>query len=171
MTIGVTWLLIIGIAYRNHVNRAFWMRPVSAAFYTVFVAAMLWHVPGKASKLLSRFEPPAPAVVVSQDAWWSSQWRAVRPMRNHYNDLQQWPLDLQMAGELSPLIRALTARGWQQQEQADWLDALRTLDDRLPANAQAILPSTVEARAEFLLMYKNLPNGERDVEIITAIMR
>jgi membrane protein DedA with SNARE-associated domain/membrane-associated phospholipid phosphatase len=163
MTIGVTWLLIIGIAYRNHVNRAFWMRPVSAAFYTVFVAAMLWHVPGKASKLLSRFEPPAPAVVVSQDAWWSSQWRAVRPMRNHYNDLQQWPLDLQMAGELSPLINALTARGWQQQEEADWLDTLRTLDDRLPANAQAILPSTVEARAEFLLMYKNLPNGERDV--------
>ncbi len=163
MTIGVTWLLIIGIAYRNHANRAFWMRPVASAFYVVLVAAMLWHVPGKANRLLSRFEPAPPVAVFTHDDWWTSQWREVRPMRNHYNDLQQWPLDLQLAGDLSGLIRDLRARGWKQQAQADWLDVLRTLDDRTPPESQVILPSTVEARAEVLLMYKTLPNGERDV--------
>lgn len=163
MTIGVTWLLIIGIAYRNHVNRAFWMRPLAAAFYTVLVAAMLWHTPGKATKLLSRFDPPVSTIAFEHDAWWLDRWHDVRPMRNHYNDLQQWPLDLQIAGNLSALTAELETRGWKHQAQADWLGALRTLDDGLPMASQVILPSTVEARAESVLMYKTLLNGERDV--------
>ena len=163
MTIGVTWLLIIGIAYRNHVRRAFWMRPVATAFYVVLLGAVLWHVPGKANKLLSRFEPPAPSVVFAHDAWWSTHWRDVRPMRNHYNDLQQWPLDVQLAGELTPLVQSLKSQGWHVQPQADWLGTLRTLDERVPPASHVILPSTVEARAEVLLLYKELPGGERDV--------
>ena len=31
MLLGIVWLLALGIAYRRHVQRSFWMRPLAAA--------------------------------------------------------------------------------------------------------------------------------------------
>jgi len=50
----------------------------------------------------------------------------------------------------------LQARGWEIQPQADWLVALHLLDDDIEPASQPILPATVEARAESLLMRRNI---------------
>src|SRR5690606_3671012 len=52
MLLGIVWLLVLGIAYRRHVARSFWMRPLAAVFYLSFAVAALWHAPRAVDPLL-----------------------------------------------------------------------------------------------------------------------
>src|SRR5690606_23779586 len=76
--------------------------------------------------------------------------------RNESDASRRWPLDVQVAGPLDPLQRQLGARGWRVQPQADWEDALLLLDDDTPALRQKVLPATLGASAEALLVRRTL---------------
>ena len=41
--LGVAWLLVLGIAYRRHSTRSFWMRPLAWTFYGSFALAAVWY--------------------------------------------------------------------------------------------------------------------------------
>jgi membrane protein DedA with SNARE-associated domain/membrane-associated phospholipid phosphatase len=166
---GIGWLLVLGIAYRRHVARSFWMRPVSLLFYGSLVVAALWHAPRAADPLLHRFAPASAALVLDEDEWWNGGWRALPALRDETARYGGWPLDVQVAGPL-PAVRArFEARGWREQPQADWSDALRLLDDDTPASRQAVLPATFDARAESLLMVR--PGTRADARYALRLWR
>ncbi|MDQ3617163.1 MAG: VTT domain-containing protein [Pseudomonadota bacterium] len=149
---GLLWLLVLGIAYRSHVARSFWMRPLAWLFYGSFAAAALWHAPRAADGLLAQFTAAAPVRVMNHQAWWQDDWATLPARRNESDARRRWPLDLQVAGPLAPLQAALEAQGWRAQPQADWLATLALLDDDTPPRQQAVLPATLDAHAEALLM-------------------
>ncbi|MDQ3206176.1 MAG: VTT domain-containing protein [Pseudomonadota bacterium] len=151
---GLLWLLVLGIAYRRHVARSFWMRPLAWLFYGSFVAAGLWHAPRAADSLLARMHSSAPLEVLEPEAWWRERWTTLPAQRNESDVRQRWPLDVQVAGPLQPLREALESRGWRVQPQADWTDAISLLDDDTPPLEQAVLPATLDAHAESLLMLR-----------------
>ncbi|WP_242110151.1 bifunctional DedA family/phosphatase PAP2 family protein [Luteimonas aquatica] len=151
MLFGIVWLLILGIAYRRHVARSFWMQPPAWIFYAAFLLAALWHAPRSVDQVLARFAPGAPRVVLDAGAWWSKDW-ATLPAQREREANQRWPLDLQVAGPLEPLQRRLQANGWGVQPQAGWLETLHLLDDDTPPELQPVLPATLDAEAEVLLM-------------------
>lgn len=157
--LGVAWLLALGIAYRRHVARSFWMRPLAALFYGCFLLAALWHAPRAIDPLLERFAPVPPPANLDLDGWWRDGWAELPAQRNESDASRRWPLDVQVAGPLEPLAAHLARRGWSAQAQADWEDALRLLDDDTPALEQKVLPATLGASAEALLMRRRLDDG------------
>jgi hypothetical protein len=70
---------------------------------------------------------------------------------------------VQVAGPLLPVQRALQARGWRVQPQADWVATLGLLDDDKPAREQVVLPATLDARAEQLILLR--PGRQPDEQI------
>src|SRR5690606_36066841 len=162
MLFGIVWLLVLGIAYRSHVARSFWMRPPAAVFYLTFLVAALWHAPRAVDPLLERFAPPEPAVTMSAAQWWDEGWATLPAHRNENDASQRWPLDLQVAGPLEPLQRRLQAHGWRVQPQARWLATLQLLDDDIPPGRQPVLPATLDTEAEVLLLRRP---GERPDQI------
>ncbi len=150
--LGIVWLLVLGIAYRRHVARSFWMRPLALVFYGTFLAASLWHAPRAVDVLLQRFAPPPPMESMSAAHWWQDGWTTLPPQRNEADTIRRWPFDLQVAGPLEPLAAHLAARGWRRQPQADWTATLRLLDDDVPPSRQPVLPATLDASAEVLMM-------------------
>lgn len=159
---GLVWLLILGIAYRSHVARSFWMRPLAAVFYITFVVAGLWHAPGAADRLLPMFEPAESTVRINSDDWWREGWKELPAQRNENDPRRRWPLDVQVAGSLAPLQTALEAAGWKVQTQANWAATLNLLDDDTPIAEQVVLPATLDAHAEALLMLRpGATPGER----------
>jgi len=161
--LGISWLLALGIAYRSHVSRPLDMRPLAVAFYGVFLVAGAWHAAHAGGPLLQRFAQPAPTEVLAADAWWDGDgWRTLPERRNERSSGRRWPLDLQVAGPLERVREALAAHGWRVQPQADWMDVLGLLDeDRAPA-AQAVLPATLGAEAEVLLMRRAGARGDEE---------
>lgn len=151
---GLIWLLILGIAYRSHVARSFWMHPLSALFYGSFTIAAVWHAPHAADALLARFPTASPGVQISNGDWWRDGWAQLPAQRNEHDARRRWPLDVQVAGPLAPLQSALEAAGWREQPQADWALAITLLDDDTPVVDQVVLPATLDAHAETLLMLR-----------------
>ena len=151
---GILWLLVLGIAYRRHVSRSFWMRPMAWLFYGSFTAVALWHAPRAADDVLAKFQSPVPPEVVAANDWWQQDWARLPARRTETNARQRWPLGVQVAGPLAPLQQHLEARGWRVQPQADWQDAVSLLDDDTPGREQAVLPATLDAHAEALLMLR-----------------
>lgn len=155
MLFGITWLLVLGIAYRRRVGRSFWVKPVATLFYGAFVAAALWYAPRNVEAKLERFEPPvAMLATISEAEWWRNGWERLPARRNEFDDEQRWPLDVQASGPLAPLRAQLEARGWRTQPQAGWEQALNLLDTDLPVEEMPILPATLDTRVETLLMVR-----------------
>lgn len=150
--LGVAWLLVLGIAYRRHVARSFWMRPLAWVFYSGFVAAALWHAPRAVEGVIARFDLPAERTTLAAAAWWGTDWQRLPARRNEHDPSRRWRFDVQVAGPLAPLQRRLLARGWQPQPQADWVATLGLLDGDRPAQRQPVLPATLGAEAETLLL-------------------
>jgi hypothetical protein len=152
---GILWLLILGIAYRRHVARSFWMRPLAWLFYSTFVIAALWHAPRSADALLAKFAAATPTTVIDRGEWWQRRWAELPAQRNERDQRRRWPLDLQVAGPLAPLQQRLQAQGWRVQPQADWVATVGLLDDDKPDQGQPVLPATLDAQAEALLMLRD----------------
>lgn len=156
LLLGIVWLLVLGLAYRRHVARSMWMRPLAAIFYGSFVAAALWHAPRSIDPLLEKFEPPAPVASLDRERWWRQDWASLPAQRNERDISLRWPLDVQVAGPLAPLRAKLEAQGWRVQAQAGWRGMIGLLDDDTPPSQQPVLPATLDASAESLLLRRTL---------------
>lgn len=163
MLLGIAWLLLLGIAYRRHVARSFWMRPLAALFYSAFLVAALWHAPRAVDPLLERFAPLRPPATLAFGDWWDDGWATLPAQRNEEDASRRWSLELQVAGPLQPLQARLEARGWKLQPQADWKATLRLLDDDTPPLQQPVLPATLDATAESLLMRRTIDENRLQV--------
>ncbi len=149
---GILWLLVLGIAYRRHIGRSFWMRPVATVFYVSFAIVALWHAPRSIDDVLAQFAPPLPTRQLATEDWWHREWQTLPVHRNERDPSRRWPLDVQIAGPLAPVRARLEAQGWVLQPQATWVATLGLLDPNRRAALQPVLPATIGAEAETLLM-------------------
>ena len=138
--LGVVWLLVIGIAYRRHSARSFFIRPLVAVFYGTFALALAWYAPRSADATLARFTPPAPQQRLSLLQW---QAQGIADPRH---------FDLQAAGDLRVLQQQLQTQGWRVQPPADWVSVLGLLDDERPLARKPVLPLALDAHPERLLL-------------------
>jgi hypothetical protein len=166
---GILWLLVLGIAYRRHIGRSFWMRPVAIVFYTSFAALALWHASRSIDGLLERFAPPPPTRTIAFERWWEDGWTTLPARRDERDISRRWPLDLQIAGPLAPVRARLEAAGWQVQPQANWITTLGLLDPDRPLAQQPVLPATLGAEAETLLLRR--PGPRPDIVYVLRLWR
>lgn len=153
--LGAIWVLLIGIAYRRHSERSFWMRPLGWTFYGTFLLAACWAGPRSAPQTLARFEPPPPARTLATATW---EARGVGDPRQRF--------DLEIAGELAPLRARLEARGWRVQPAADWVAVLGLLDDDVAPAQRPVLPLALDAHPERLLLRRADPADPHRIEVL-----
>ena len=151
--LGVAWLLVLGIAYRRHSARSFWMRPLAWAFYGSFALMALWYAPRSVDATLARFAPPPPTQVLSPQAWWS----------DGLPDNQTF--DVQIAGTLEPLQQRLLAQGWKVQPQAAWVSVLGLLDESRALHEQPVLPVALGGHPEHLLLRRATKQADQ-IEVL-----
>ncbi|MGQ0801689.1 MAG: VTT domain-containing protein [Pseudomarimonas sp.] len=150
--LGVFWLLALGIAYRRHARRSFWMKPLALIFYASFAVAAIWHAPRAIDPLLRSIAPPPRTLELRAEQWWRDGWRQLPAQRDAIDPKLRWPLNVQILGALLPLEKKLQAQGWQVQPQADWVATLSLLDKSASVADQPILPATLDTEAEVLLL-------------------
>ncbi len=158
--LGCVWLLVLGLAYRRHVARSFWMGPLAWIFYGSFLAAVFWHAQQQVGTVLAEVEPPAPALVLQTDQWWQARWQDLPDRRVLLTDSRSLALDVQFAGSLELLHDQLHRRGWRSQPQAGWIEAIGLLNGKQDGDTIPVLPATLGGRAEALLMRKQSAEGK-----------
>jgi membrane protein DedA with SNARE-associated domain/membrane-associated phospholipid phosphatase len=160
MLFGIVWLLILGIAYRRHIKRSFWMAPLAAIFYISFAVAALWYAPRTIDGVLARFVTHVERERMKRDAWWDDDWALLPAQRDEHAQNRRWPLDIQIAGPLDAVRIKLQSQGWQLQPQANWIGILGLLDPKRSLSRQPVLPATLDTETEVLLMRRPGRNAE-----------
>ncbi len=152
-SLGLLWITALGIAYRRRVVRSFWVRPAAAIFFGTVVLVGGWHATRSADDLVASFEPPLVRQPIDAARWISGDPSLALPARrNELRSRDAWPLNIQYAGALPPLVEHLEAEGWTSLPQGDWRGLLKMLDEDATAESLPIMPATHEGHAEVLLM-------------------
>ncbi len=160
-SLGLLWITALGLAYRRRVARSFWVRPVTAIFFGVVLLVGGWHATRSADDLVTAYDPPIGRQSIDAERWIGGDPELHLPSRrNELRSRDAWPLNVQYAGHLPPLLEQLQAAGWTTLPQADWRGLLMMLDDDATPDTLPIMPATHEGHPEALLMVRIGANAE-----------
>lgn len=164
-SLGLLWITALGIAYRRRVVRSFWVRPVAGIFFGMVVLVGGGYAARSADDLVTAFDPPIERQSVDATRWVEGDPDLQLPARrNELRSRDAWPLNVQYAGHLPPLMDQLRAAGWTPLPHGDWRGLLMMLDDDATAATLPIMPATHEGHSEALLMVRTgLAPDERQV--------
>ena len=152
---GLTWVAILGLAYRRRIVRSFWIRPLVLIFFGSLAVAAWWHGPQRVEATLTRLDPMPEVQVGSFDGWWQAGGAGALPAwRNELEGRSTWPLNVQLVGDPQALAERLAEAGWQPAEPGGWKDLLMTLDDDATPETLRILPASHYGRAQVLMLVR-----------------
>lgn len=154
MLLGLAWISLLGLAYRRHFTRSFWVRPVAAVFYSSVLLFGTLHAARNSADALAKFEVPRQIVHSSAEDWWQHGWQELPAQRNDFSRARAWPFNLQYAGSLGSLREALQKQGWQTVPTPGWTALLRSLDRNATADTLPLLSATHAGRREALVMIR-----------------
>ncbi|HET9047939.1 MAG TPA: VTT domain-containing protein [Chiayiivirga sp.] len=151
--LGVTWISILGLAYRRRAPRSFWMRPLALLFYLGVASFGLWHANHHASATLAQFAPPQIRLSIPATQWQTHDWANLPARRNDFLSTRAWPLNVQYAGTLSSLRDRLLTQGWQPGPDASLEILLASLDKNASAESLPVLPASHNGHGDALLLW------------------
>ncbi|MEF2148041.1 bifunctional DedA family/phosphatase PAP2 family protein [Aquilutibacter rugosus] len=163
MLLGLTWVMVVGIAYRSHHTRGFWMRPIALVFYVTMLGAAIWHLPRASEPLLQRLAANQPTRNMASAYWLDQGWSELPGRRNEADARSRWDLNLQVAGSDLTLRRTLEGHGFVSQPAATWIDVVTSLNTGESPFGHKVLPASFESHPETLLMVRDVPDGTREV--------
>jgi len=163
LTLGITWVATLGIAYYRHTERerAGWPLAVTAAL-TLALAALIQGLTLHDQKL-AYYTPREQIQTIAGPDWWQQAWSRLPRVQDDLWDRRQQPMQLQYAGPLKTLASQLARSGWQPAERLDWGNILKLLTPSLPLRQLPILPQVHNGRHAQLVLEKPSADGRRRV--------
>jgi membrane protein DedA with SNARE-associated domain/membrane-associated phospholipid phosphatase len=161
LLLAIAWTSLLGLAYRRHVRRSFWMRPLALWFYGSLLLATSLHAAWSSPQVLRSFQLPSADRDLPIASWRDGAWSSLESRRSDISLARAWPLNLQYAGNLSDLRERLQAAGWQPLPPPGWGALLRSFDPGSDAGSLPPLSATHGGRRESLVMLLPANGDER----------
>jgi len=157
LTLGLAWIALLGIGYRNHPSRRVPPRPLAGVALLVLVISGTVYGWRQHAAILERYAIKVELTTIDRAAWWQGEWRQLPAYRADLRSYNNHPLDLQYAGDLAPLSRALTDAGWHAPAPLTAFSWLAWLNAGTPLNILPVLPQVHNGHNEALLLVKENP--------------
>lgn len=165
LTLGLAWVSLLGIGYRNHPSRR--VPPLSLAMLSMVIILLGSGLFGwqRHAAILADYEIRMTLREMDKAAWWQGEWRQLAVYRADLRGYNNHPLNLQYAGSLTPLKEALTAAGWHPPPPLTPFSWLSWLNEKTPLKLLPVLPQVHNGHDEVLLLVKENP----DEKTLTAV--
>ena len=150
--LGMAFIAALGLAYRRRATRSFWMRPLALLFYGTVTGFAIWHGQHDVKVTLERFAPPQVQADIDAAHWWNLGWETLPKRRNEFLSERAWPLNVQYAGSLDTLRRALENAGWSNESESGLPLLLRSLDKTSTPKTLPVLPASHNGLGDALRM-------------------
>ncbi len=155
LTLGLAWVALLGIGYRNHPTERVAPLRLSLLAVVAVTLTMAWHAPQQFDKDLQRYAYAEESIVISQQQWLDGS----VPLPAYRADLrgsQHYPLNLQYAGSRLELQGVLAGAGWQSPPTVDALSWLVWLNPNTPLAQMPVLPQVHDGRYHELLLSREV---------------
>ena len=154
LTLGMAWISLLGIGYRNHPANRVAPGALAAVALTTLLLSASWHGWQHHATTLARYAIREKVSTLSQAQWWQEQWRHLPADRADLRGVNNHPLNLQYAGKLALLREALGPLGWHSPPPLTAQSWLTWLNDQTPLVQLPVLPQVHDGHNESLLLVK-----------------
>jgi len=159
--LGLAWVSVVGIAYRQRRLEPFSGAVASTIFYSALLFLFSWQVSKNNEADLARLQSPIIEWEMSAESWWNGGWAELPAERTQLVSVAARKFNLQVVVPKERLKALLTLEGWSTVEPADWRWFVRALNPTPDENTLPLIPRSFNGRSETLLMQKDVPGDRR----------
>lgn len=154
LTLGLAWIALLGIGYRNHPADRVPPRPLAGIALLVLSLSAGIHLWQNHGEIVAGHAIKVEVSTIAETDWWQGQWQRLPAYRADLRGANNHPLNLQYAGKLSLLKGPLEQQGWHVPPPLTALSWLAWLNDKTPLDQLPILPQVHGGHNESLLMVR-----------------
>ncbi len=159
--VGLAWVAVIGIAYRQRRFEPFSGAVAAMIFYTALLFLFSWQVSKNLETDLARLKSPVVEQELSAESWWRSAWQQLPSERTRLVSVSARRFNLQAAVSIEELETMLARQGWERVEPADWRWFVRSLNPNPDEENLPLVARSFQGRSEALLMQQDVPGDRR----------
>lgn len=152
LTLGLAWVVVLGIAYRRHNPPALAAGRLLAVTGVGLLVFGSIHVASNLDREVRRYAPRFAVTTLSADGWWQRDWRALPPFRDDLVSSHKQPMNVQWAGRLEDIRSDLIGRGWREPTPLSTRSALFWLLPGVELTQLPVLPQVHGGRHERLIL-------------------
>ena len=156
LALGSTWVALVAIARHRHAHNI--LGPAFApTIAAVLITVGAWNVHRHLDQDLTRYAAREPAGTLEAATWAETGWRTLPSHRLDLEGRYEQPLNVQWAGSLDEIRRALAARGWRKPVPLTLRSGLHWLAPEPALSMLPLLPQLHDGRHEVLSMVHEPP--------------
>jgi len=156
LLLGLAWVSIVGIAYRQRRKEPFSGAVAANIFYAALLFLFVWQVSKNNENDVARLQSPIVKQEMAAERWWAGGWEDLPPERTVLGSAAAGRFNFQVASSLGSLEAALTQQGWESVEPADWRWLIRALNPDADESSLPLIPRSFQGLSEELLLRQNL---------------
>ena len=156
LLLGLAWVSIVGIAYRQRRKEPFSGAVAANIFYAALLFLFVWQVSKNVDDDVARLQTPIVKQEMATGRWWTGGWEALPPERAILGSAAARRFNFQVAASLESLEEMLVDQGWQTVESADWRWLIKALNPDPDESTLPLVPRSFEGRSEDLLLRQDL---------------
>jgi membrane-associated phospholipid phosphatase len=161
MLLGLAWVSVVGIAYRQRRLEPFSGVVISTIFYSALLFLFSWQVSKNNEVELAGLQSPIVEWEMPEESWWNGAWAELPAERTQLVSVAARKFNLQVAVSEDQLKDLLARQGWKTVEPADWRWFVRALNPAPDENTLPLIPRSFNGRSEALLMQQDVPGDRR----------
>jgi undecaprenyl-diphosphatase len=161
-SLGLTWVALMGIAYRQHPAESISARvfaPVALA--SLLVAAGFYHAQ-HFDQELARYQPrPAEHIAIDRASWLADVWRSLPVYRDDFGGRHTQPMDVQWLASRRQIETYLQARGWREPKSARGASLLDLFKSDADLDELPVLPQIHRGATQQILLVRPADKPDR----------
>lgn len=159
--VGMTWVSIVGIAYRQRRKKPFSGAVASVIFFSALIFLFSWQVSRNLRTDLAQLQVPIPERSVPGETWWRHGWAELPVERTRLVSATSRRFNIQAAVSIDRIGSVLAEHGWQPANASDWRWLVSALNPEPDETTLPILGRSFLGRAEELHMWRDAPGPNR----------
>jgi membrane protein DedA with SNARE-associated domain/membrane-associated phospholipid phosphatase len=152
-SLGLAWVALMGIAYRQHPAEAISARAFATVALAALALAATLYTSQKFSRQLTLYKPrPAAEITLERADWLDRRWRTLPAYRDDFVGRHSHPLDIQWLASRKQIETFLRERGWQAPRTAGGLSLLDLFSSNTGLKDLPVLPQVHRGETQQILL-------------------
>jgi len=161
IALGLAWIAALGLAFHQHTEAPSQVAGLVLVSLAALGCAFSAATAVEQSVDLARYRATPRTLTIDATHWHARQALPIASQREDLWHRHQRPFDIQYAGPLDALTRALIRQGWQPAEMLSWGNAIKLLSPSLPLAELPLVPHVHDGHHDDLRLVKDLPGNRR----------
>ena len=152
LSLGLIWITLLGIAYRQHHSTALSARTIIIISALALILSASLHSRLHFDREFNRYTHNNTQQISPLKNWPEQNWKKLASYRNDLAHSSAYPFNVQWAGTLQQIEKTLQQHNWQTAPRLNSSNIIKWLSNQIPLKERPILPHVHNDKHESLAM-------------------